>query len=279
MFTYGYKGNTSLVESLTRPGNATTTYSYDAMYRLTGVENTGTASVFNATTFTYNNQDQRDSETLTGGLPLPTQQDLVTEGSFNMVNQLLATTNPDQNFVYDYDGNLVEGYTKEGYCFQAEYDAVNRLHEISYTDADSIQHRTVYTYRFDSFLAKIQKYEGYNLVDETRIVRHGKLALQDRDANNTVLREYTWGKNLGGGIGGLINIVSGGENYHPLYDGKGNIIAVLDANQQQVAQYRYNTFGQLVNQSGDFEQPFTFSTKFIESGSDKGVRYPTTSNF
>ncbi|WP_161629778.1 RHS repeat-associated core domain-containing protein [Desulfogranum japonicum] len=266
VFSYGYKGNTSLIESLTRPGDATTTYSYDAMHRLTGVENTGTAGVFNATTFTYNNQDQRDSETLTGGLPLPSQQDLVTEGSFNMVNQLLATTNPDQDFVYDYDGNLVEGYTREGYRFQAEYDAFNRLHEISYTDADNIRHRTVYTYRFDSFLAKIQKFEGHNLVDETHIVRHGRLALQDRDTNNTVLREYTWGKNFGGGIGGLINIASGGENYHPLYDGKGNIIAVLDANQQQVAQYRYNTFGQLVSQSGDFEQPFTFSTKRYDSG-------------
>ena len=95
----------------------------------------------------------------------------------------------------------------------------------------------------------------------TNIVRDGGLAVQDRDGSNNLLREYSWGLNMGGGIGGLLLIRDGNQSYYPLYDGKGNVVSILDANIQQVARYRYNTFGKLVNQSGSFTQPFGFSTK------------------
>jgi uncharacterized protein RhaS with RHS repeats len=98
-------------------------------------------------------------------------------------------------------------------------------------------------------------------VDETRIVRDGFLAVQERDENNTVLREYTWGLNLGGGIGGLLNLKQGGQDYAYLYDGKGNVAAVLDASQAVVAAYRYAPFGKLLAQTGSLTQPFGFSTK------------------
>lgn len=60
-------------------------------------------------------------------------------------------------------------------------------------------------------------------MEETRIIRDAMLELQDRDASNTVIREYAWGLNLGGGISGLLNIRQDNANYHPLYDEIGTL--------------------------------------------------------
>ena len=88
-------------------------------------------------------------------------------------------------------------------------------------------------------------------MDEIRIIRDGFLAIQDREPDNTVLREYTWGLNLGGGpstslrtgSSGLIDLEQNGQNYAYLYDGKGNVVAVLDNTEAVVATYRYDPFG------------------------------------
>ncbi len=85
--------------------------------------------------------------------------------------------------------------------------------------------------------------------------------MQDRDGNNAIQNEYAWGLNLGGGIGGLLHLAQHGQNYSYLYDGSGNVEAVLDASQQLAAAYRYDPFGNLLAQSGSLIQPFGFSTK------------------
>ncbi len=87
------------------------------------------------------------------------------------------------------------------------------------------------------------------------------LAVQDRDGSNAIVNEYTWGLNLGGGIGGLLHLAQNGQNYSYLYDGNGNVEAVLDASQQLAAAYRYDPFGNLLARSGSLTQPFGFSTK------------------
>ncbi|MCP4022637.1 MAG: RHS repeat-associated core domain-containing protein [Desulfobacteraceae bacterium] len=62
-----------------------------------------------------------------------------------------------------------------------------------------------------------------------------------------------------------------GSNYQYLYDGKGNVAGVLDASQQTVASYRYDVFGNLLQQSGTLDQPFMFSTKRYLAG--PGLNY------
>jgi hypothetical protein len=59
--------------------------------------------------------------------------------------------------------------------------------------------------------------------------------VQERDENNIVTREYTWGIDMGGGIGGLLNLKQVGTDYSYLYDGKGNVMAVLNSTQSIVA--------------------------------------------
>jgi RHS repeat-associated protein len=146
--------------------------------------------------------------------------------------------------------------------FYADYDAENRLKSIEYSDSQSGQHhRLAFSYYYNDFLARVRTYVGQAQVADLRIVRSGYLPLQDRDGSNSVQRSYTWGLNLGGGIGGLLAVTDAGQHYQYLYDGKGNVSAVLDASAQPVASYRYDAFGKLLSKSGSFEQPFMFSTK------------------
>jgi RHS repeat-associated protein len=99
------------------------------------------------------------------------------------------------------------------------------------------------------------------MVSETRFIRAGFLPIQERDGNNAVTREYTWGLNKGGGIGGLLNLNQGGQNYSYMYDGKGNVMGLIDSAEAVQASYRYDVFGNLKEKTGTLDQPFQFSTK------------------
>jgi RHS repeat-associated protein len=185
---------------------------------------------------------------------------------------LVDSTNPNRTeYDYDYDGNMTNGFTPDGYLYTAEYDAENRMKSIEYTDISSDVHRYEFVYRFDGFLEQIKSFLNGNPQGDIRIIRDGLLPIQERDELNSVTREYTWGLNKGGGIGGLLAMNAGGQEYSYLYDGKGNVSAILDSNQVIVAKYRYDAFGNLKEQAGSLDQPFMFSTKRYFS--DLGLSY------
>ncbi|GAK55777.1 YD repeat protein [Candidatus Vecturithrix granuli] len=263
-YTYSYTGVNPLVQQLTRPNGSATTYQYNALNQLTEILNRASSGeVLSRHIYTYNDQDLRDSETREGTaiLPEPDAAETKTAYTHNEANQLLTTTDPDAAYTYDADGNLTQGYTKDDDVFTAEYDAENRLTSLEYTDSSGVLYRQEFRYSGDNLLAEQKVYENGVLVDTLRIVRDGMLALQDRDGENAIVREYTWGLHLGGGIGGLLNLKQDDADYAYLYDGKGNVEVVLNASQNVAAAYRYDPFGVLLNQTGSLNQPFGFSTK------------------
>ncbi|MBI5675440.1 MAG: hypothetical protein HZC48_06420 [Nitrospirae bacterium] len=261
-YSYSYSNANPLVQTLTRPNGSNTAYQYDSLDRLTGIANkTSAAAIINQYVYDYNQQDVRSSETITNGNPITSFTNELITYDYNKVNQLLSSTNPNKTFAYDDDGNMTQGYTPEGYVFTAAYDAENRLMSLQYTDNGGVVHKTEYLYGGDSFLAEMKKYDNAALISDTRYVRDGSLALQERDANNNIIREYAWGLNMGGGIGGLLNLKQSGQDYSYLYDGKGNVVALLDGTQAVVAAYTYDTFGNLMSKTGTLNQPMQFSTK------------------
>ena len=215
--------------------------------------------------------DQRSSETVTNGASFTFPQNELTTYEHNSLNQLISTTAPEKLFTYDDAGNMTKGYTPDGYQFSATYDAENRLSSIEYTDSGSTVHKAEYIYSGYGFLAQIKKYENGTPVGDIRIMRSGYLAIQERDASNQVVSEYTWGLNMGGGIGGLLNMRQSGNDYQYLYDGRGNVSALLNTSQQVAASYRYDSFGNLMAKTGTLDQPFGFSTKRYDAGT--GLSY------
>ncbi|WP_444923581.1 RHS repeat-associated core domain-containing protein [Microbulbifer sp. DLAB2-AF] len=258
-YTYQYVGNSGLIDSLTLPNQTLSKYAYDGMNRLQQLTNkTIDEQLLTDYQFTYNDRDLIATESRTDTLPYVGVEEQVQFAN-NELNQ--TTEKGEETFLYDADGNMTQGYTPEGHVFTASYDAENRLKELTYTDSTGILHRKAYTYYWNSLLAQIQSYQDGQLTDEQKIVRAGFLPIQDRDGSNAPLRDYLWGQSIGGGIGGLLSMSAGGQDYYYHYDGRGNVTSVTDSLQQKVAEYTYTEYGSINNQTGTLDQPFRFSTK------------------
>ena len=276
-FAYGYEDVNPLVRSLTRPNGSFTEYEYnDPLKRLAALINKKSSQeLINSFARTYYTASARtdlvETETITNGEAIDNFVAGTKTYTNNNLNQTTATTNPNQTYTYDGDGNMTTGYTPEGYALTMTYDAENRMKSAEYADSNSVVHRTEYTYSGDSFLAEMKKFENGSLVNDTRYVRGGFLPIQERDGNNAITREYVWGQNLGGGIGGLLNLRQGGSDYAYLYDGKGNVSSLLDPLQTIVAAYAYDPFGVLMKKTALIDQPYMFSTK--EYDPETGLSY------
>jgi RHS repeat-associated protein len=93
-------------------------------------------------------------------------------------------------------------------------------------------------------------------------VYDGLLILQERDSNNIPVLTYTRGLDLSsslqgaGGIGGLLALsdqrasATSPTNYFYHSDGNGNIVALLNYQNEVVARYLYDPFGNLLAMSG-----------------------------
>jgi len=273
-FTYNYDDPlhpaSPLIQRVDYPNQTKTYYTYDVLNRLSTLQYKDRNDVvIKGYEYQRNHTDHQldliSREIITNTDQYSASDEEVIKYENNALNQLMKTREPEKLFTYDPAGNMTKGYTPEGYEFTATYDVEKRLKTIEYTDAGGVTHAREYLYDGYSMLVGIKKYEtiagSTNLVDETRIIRDGFLPIQERDGNNNVIREYTWGMNLGGGIGGLLSMRQDGQDYYFLYDGKGNVATVLDQNEAVVATYQYDEFGVLRSQSGSLDQPFIFSTK------------------
>ncbi|MEW6427114.1 MAG: RHS repeat-associated core domain-containing protein [Thermodesulfobacteriota bacterium] len=268
VFTYTYSGASRLIRKLTRPGGSYTEYQYDLLGRLTVVSNkTSTGTVINEFSYTYNGEDARASETISNGPAIARLQDAAVTYSYNSVNGLTAATGPAQTFTNDADGNLTGGYATDGSPFTAVYDPINRLTSLQYTGKDLCGttpciHKRDYVYRTDNTLAQETRQDDQSKAPvEISYVGYGGIVLQERNAANQMVREYTWGADWGGGIGGLLSLLQGGKRYYYLYDGRGNVTALIDSSGAVVAAYAYDPFGAPLAKTGSLDQPYRFSTK------------------
>jgi len=288
-FTYDYDGVNPLIQKLTRPNGSYTEYQYnDPLKRLTALINKASAgSLINSFAYTYD-KDLIKTETITNGTIIDNFLEKTTTYQPNAVNQLLSATTQGvaKNYAYDNDGNMTTGYTPADKALTMTYDAENRMKTAQYTDGtppNEITHLFEYGYAGTSLLDQLVKKENGTPVSTTKYLRSGFLPVQERDGSNAITREYTWGKNLGGGIGGLLNLKQKDTNdqwrdYSYLYDGKGNVSALIGPDQIPVATYAYDPFGMLMKNTSatGFDQPYKFSTKpyFSDMGqSDFGYRY------
>jgi RHS repeat-associated protein len=269
---YGYSGVSPLIQTLAYPNGTFETNAYDLVNRLALVSNRkSTQAIINQFAYTYGPQDLRASETATQALQTNYSQNQSLAYQYNQLNQVSNSSAGAQVFLFDNDGNMTRGLTADAHVFTASYDAENQLTSLFYTNAAGVLCSNSYAYTADSLLAIFKQYTNGVPAGETRFVRALGLPLQERDGANNVVREYAWGRFSGGGIGGLLNVTQGGQNYFYLYDGKGNVTAVLDGSQNTVAAYAYDAFGQLEASSGALNQPMQFSTKWYDGQS--GLAY------
>ena len=120
---------------------------------------------------------------------------------------------------------------------------------------------------------------GWNLAGETRYIYDGMTVVQERDQNNVPLVTYTRGNDLSGslqgagGIGGLLartdQTASAPSHSYYHSDGNGNITAMVSFQQNLVARYLYDPFGNTLAKAGSLADAnsYRFSSKEWHAGS------------
>lgn len=202
--------------------------------------------------------------------------DQVGRTDTDSVTTYLPATN---SFTYDLNGNL----TSDGHR-AFEYDFENQLTNVYVSNAWHSE------FQYDGKMRRRIRREftwlpagNWQLTNEVHYIYDGNLVIEERDFNNLPQVTYTRGRDLSGslegagGIGGLlartdhhlstINSPLSTSYYHS--DGNGNITCLISSNQQIVAKYIYDPFGNTISKNGALADAnvYRFSSKEIHISS------------
>jgi RHS repeat-associated protein len=190
---------------------------------------------------------------------------------------------------YDADGNLI----KDGRWIYT-YDALNQLVAMETRDATTRDilasitqgdkpRRIEFAYDYlGRRIAKVVKdYDTQQVISNHRYIYQGWNVIAELDAawdaststlNVNWKRSFHWGLDIvgtltqSGGVGALLMIQDGNNQYYPAYDGNGNVTGLLDNSGNAVAKYEYSPFGELLRCEGNYakKNPFQWSTKWAD---------------
>ena len=208
---------------------------------------------------------------------------IVVAGGQNVTGNVYVAREPEV-FAYDADGNL----TNDG-RWAYTWDGENRLTKMVVNTNVGPQYTL--TFAYDPKGRRIQKtvatngvsiytdnfvYDVWNLI----AILNSAFSLQN---------SFLWGNDLSGtqqgagGVGGLLEVSYHGgpttTNCFPVYDGNGNVMALVNAADGTLAaNYDYGPFGEVIRSTGPMAKanPFRFSTKYQDDESDLlyyGFRY------
>ena len=205
-----------------------------------------------------------------------TNQGALTTNNVYVNGHALVAQTPEA-FGYDADGNL----TNDG-KWSYTWDAENRL--IGMQSLSSIpalaQRQMAYAYDDQGrrIYARIMDWNtnsiNYTLITEERYWYDGWNIIGRADSATEMVQNFVWGLDLSGtmqgagGVGGLLMLDdSQGASYFYGYDGNGNVLGLISANNgSTAAQYDYDPFLGVIRASGLMAKanPFLGSTKFYD---------------
>ncbi|WP_241907075.1 RHS repeat domain-containing protein [Vibrio splendidus] len=192
-----------------------------------------------------------------------------TQVTYNSLNQISSWDGDSSAFVYDADGNLVQGLLPGETPFEADYDAENRLTAIRF-EKSGTQIEERFEYGHDHFLRVYQRFESNIKTLEKRFVRLGLIELQERDSENNVLANNIWRPDRKGGVAGLLMRQQSQQNIYYMTNHLGHVYGVFDQAGERLSQRGYSPYGQ-VSGDGFTLQPFGMSTK--RSDFESGLVY------
>ncbi len=176
--------------------------------------------------------------------------------------------------LYDLNGNLRTNGTRT-----FDYDEENQLTCV--TEPNSWKAEFVYDGWFRRRIERNYRWANsvWVLSSETRFIYDGRVVIQERNQFNLPALTYTRGKDLSGGlqgaggIGGLLAMTevspSGDVSSYYHSDGNGNVTAMISTNQEIVARYVFDPFGNTLAATGDkaAANRYRFSSKPIHEQS------------
>ncbi|MFQ5850529.1 MAG: RHS repeat domain-containing protein [Candidatus Binatia bacterium] len=154
------------------------------------------------------------------------------------------------------NGNLVEQTAKAtGDRTVYTYNVENQLVRVEkFTVAGGLSSVLTAEYRYDALGRRIEK--NVNGVI-TRYVYDNEDILVELDSTNAVVARYTHGP----GIDEPLIMLRGGQSFFYHADGLGSAWDLTDATGAIARSYTYDSFGQLLVQSGSLANPFTYTSR------------------
>jgi RHS repeat-associated protein len=221
--TYTYDPVGNRLSMSTSEGNYT--YSYDAIYRLTGEVNPigGTYS------YTYDAVGNRLSMTHNGQ---------TINYVYDAGNKLLQAGNT--TFTYDGNGNMVSK-TENGQTTTYVYNYEDKMVQVNLPNGSSI------VYSYDHSGKRIAKTAGGTTID---YYFDGDDLIAEAQGSS-ILAYYTQGS-------GLISQRRNNASYFYHYDGLGSTKALTDANQNIQNTTKYDAWGNILQSSGTTTNPYLY---------------------
>jgi len=240
---------------LSYPNGMTTTYSYNPSSYLTSLLARNSQPItINSFAYTSDGMSNRTSMTDLSG---------VNTYVYDNVYQLTQVTHPNiplELFSYDAVGNRLssEGQApNSGRNTEYVYDFENRLIEVDYTGI-------VAQYKYDPFGRRIEKNVNGDI---TTYFYDGPNIITEYNGNGNVKNAYLHSL----AIDDPLAVQQGGQIYYYHKDGLGSITEMTDASGNTIINYRYNSFGEIISQTGNLNQPFTFTGR--EYDAESGLYY------
>jgi len=219
--------------------HGTHTYTYDDVYQLTNATH---PQAYNPNeSFTYDPVGNRLTSHLSSAYV------------YDNLNRLLE--DDDYTYTYDNNGNLVSKVDKISIATtNYQYDDENGLIQVV-TPTDIVQ------YQYDGFGRRIAK--NVNGV-VTKYVYDREDILFEVDANGNIKARYTHGPGIDEPIS--VDRDTNGDGvldttYYYHYDGLGSVTTITGTTGNVVNTYEYDTFGNIVNQTGSVENAYTYTAR------------------
>lgn len=265
-----------------RTGGFSAVYTYDAANRLLSVAHTSPAGPLSFA-YVYDQADNRERMTDQAG-----QHTYGYNRRDHLVSAVHPTTvNPQETFTYDPVGNRATSHLSPSYTYDAanrlladsrfdytydengntlsrkdrasggvrsyEYNAENRITKIVFADGSTA------TYRYDPLGRRSEKTVGGQT---TRYVYAGASILREIDANGNTVARYTpglyWDETLAVRRNGVIHVLE--------TDGLGSVARTV-GNGAATSTYTYDSYGQIIAQTGTPPTPFAFQGREYDAES------------
>ena len=231
--------------------SGTHNYNYDELYRLiTATHPTGNPNEF------FNYIDP------VGSVGNRTSSHLSSSYTTNELNRV--TEDNSYFYGYDADGNMTskqDKSTNETTYFY--YDAENKLVQVDKYNSTPTLISSV-SYSYDGFGRRVKKNVNGTV---TYYIYDNEDIRFETDAVGTITAEYTHGL----GIDEPLSMRRAGVNYYYHTNGLGSITALTDSNKAKVQSYIYDSFGQIISQTGSITNPYTFTGR--EYDPETGLYY------
>ncbi|MCM1567226.1 MAG: S8 family serine peptidase [Dehalobacter sp.] len=287
-YTYTYDAahnQTSKTEILNGVSKGTTSYVYDKLNRLLKV----TEPAGKVTEYTYDKAGNRETETVTDG----TTRTFIAY-AYNEQNRLISTTKQEGDlktttkYGYDNNGNntsklteqirkidpinpptphfgmFIPGQEKDGATQYAEdlvgfaqyfeYDVFNQMIKSNTGNA-----MVEYTYYGDGLRATKTTND-----QTTRFIYEGDKVVLELDGKGNQFARNVYGTNL-------LSRIVGGQTLNYMYNGHGDVTALLDNSGTIQATYYYDAFGNITSQTGTVDNPFTYAGYYYDK--ESGLYY------